>query len=174
MNPAQIHLALNHMPLFLSLVAGIILLIGLWKQNDLVITIALYGLIGAALVTLPVYLTGEGTEEVVEKIQGVNEGIIEDHESFAKITLVVILISGLVSLVAIFIRKSAGFRKGILVGLTLLSFLSFLLMAQTARLGGKIRHTEIGNAVAAANGETEKEKTGGENTGKDPEEKDDD
>jgi len=51
MNAAQIHLALNHAPLFLSVIGGGILLAGLFRKNDSYISLALYFLIAAALFT---------------------------------------------------------------------------------------------------------------------------
>jgi len=61
MNATQIHLALNHIPVLLSITGGLILLFGLIKKNTPVIRTALILLVAAALFTLPVYLTGEGT-----------------------------------------------------------------------------------------------------------------
>jgi len=73
MNATQIHLALNHIPVLLSITGGLILLFGLIKKNTPVMRTALILLVAAALFTLPVYLTGEGTEEAVEKLPGVSE-----------------------------------------------------------------------------------------------------
>ncbi|MBK8310864.1 MAG: hypothetical protein IPL04_08175 [Chitinophagaceae bacterium] len=95
MNSAQIHLALNHMPLLLSLLGGILLIIGMIKKNASFKSLSLYLLVAAALFTAPVYLTGEGTEEMVEHLNGVNESAIEKHEDMAKITMVIIAITEL-------------------------------------------------------------------------------
>ena len=174
MNPAQIHLALNHMPLFLSLVAGLVMITGLWKKSDLVITLGLYGLTAAALFTIPVYLTGEGTEELVEKIPAINKGIIEDHESFAKISMAVIAVTGVISLFTIFIRRNNSLRKGLVIALCVFSLISFLLMAQTASLGGKIRHTEIASVAADGKGEAGNTNEGPKADAKEESDKDDD
>lgn len=173
MNSAQIHLALNHVPLFLSLAAGIVLIIGFIRKNELVINLSLFGLVAGALFTAPVFLTGEGTEELVEKLPGVNENLIGEHEDFAKISMIVIAITGAIALIALLARKAVSFRPWLLRSLFLLSIASFLLMAQTASLGGKIRHSEIVNGTVAAGNESgENEKGKEEKAGK--EEKDDD
>lgn len=98
MNAAQIHLALNHAPLFLSIIGGVILILGMIKKNESFKNLSLYFLIAAALFTVPVFLTGEGTEELVENLPGVNETAIEEHEDMAKISLIIIIITGAISL----------------------------------------------------------------------------
>ena len=101
MNQAQIHLALNHAPLFLALIGGIILLVGMIRKNQSVITISLFLLVGAAIAVLPVYFTGEGTEELVEHLPGVQEGMIEEHEEAAGLTLIILIITGIGALAAL-------------------------------------------------------------------------
>ncbi|HQX97004.1 MAG TPA: hypothetical protein PLT02_08885 [Chitinophagaceae bacterium] len=151
MNSAQIHLALNHMPLLLSLLGGILLIIGMIKKNASFKSLSLYLLVAAALFTAPVYLTGEGTEEMVEHLTGVNESAIEKHEDMAKITMVIIAITGAISLIGLFLQKNIRFSKLILGIILVLSFASFGTMAQTAHLGGLIRHSELQNGSVSEN-----------------------
>ncbi|MEI2737888.1 MAG: hypothetical protein V9F01_03785 [Chitinophagaceae bacterium] len=158
MNHAQIHLALNHAPLLLSIIGGGILILGMIRKNESYKTLSLYLLVLSALLTVPVFLTGEGTEELVEHMPGVNEGTIEKHEEMAKISLIVIIITGVIALSGIFFRKNAGITKIIFVAALILSLASFGTMAQTAHLGGLIRHSEIQNGTSAnAEGNENKE-----------------
>lgn len=157
MNAAQIHLALNHAPLFLSIIGGGILILGMIKKNESFKTISLYMLVAAAIFTAPVYLTGEGTEELVENLPGVNEATIEAHENMAKISLIIIIITGAVALLGLLFRKNAGVAKLVSIGAVLLSLASFGTMAQTAHLGGLIRHTELQAGATGAEGGNEKE-----------------
>jgi uncharacterized membrane protein len=176
MNQAQIHLALNHAPLFLSILSGLLLIISFIKKNELVRSLALWGMLAAALFTLPVYFTGEGTEEIVEKF-GVNEKAIEEHEEFAGITMIIIAIAGMFALLALIFRnRLAGFSAILSKGLILLAFISFGAMAWTAHLGGLVRHNELSGARA---GIQNTENGNAENTTEKPvngekEEKDDD
>lgn len=156
MNAAQIHLALNHIPLFFSIIGGGILLLGILRKNEGFISISLYMLIAAALFTAPVFLTGEGTEELVEKAAGVNEAAIESHEEMAKIALIVIIATGVMALAGLFLRKKASLAKGVLLLTVLLSLASFGTMAQTAHLGGLIRHTELQAGSSTSAGENGK------------------
>lgn len=157
MNAAQIHLALNHAPLFLSLIGGGILLLGMIKKNESFKNLSLYFLIAAAVFTIPVFLTGEGTEELVENLPGVNENAIEEHEEMAKISLIIISIMGGLALIGLFIRNKASMARILFSGLVLLSLGSFVTMAQTAHLGGLIRHSEIQNGTTANEGKEENE-----------------
>lgn len=153
MNAAQIHLALNHAPLFLSLIGGLLLIVGMIKKNETVKTISLYMLVAAAVFTAPVYLTGEGTEELVENMAGVNEAAIEEHEEMAKLSLIIIIVLGVVALLGLLTRKKESLSKIILGGAVLLSLASFGTMAQTAHLGGLIRHSEIQTGAVSTQGE---------------------
>ena len=148
MNAAQIHLALNHAPLFLSIIGGGILILGMIRKNESFKTIALFMLIAAALFTAPVFLTGEGTEELVEKLPGVNEGAIEEHEEMAKISMIIIAVTGIVALIGLLARKNAAVAKLVFLAAAVLSLASFGTMAQTAHLGGLIRHTELQSGAA--------------------------
>src|SRR4026208_1330387 len=104
MNAAQIHLALNHAPLFLSILGGGILILGMIKRNDLLKNLSLFFLVAAAIFTAPVFLTGEGTDELVEHFPGVNKTAIERHEEMAKISLVIIIITGAIALLGIILK----------------------------------------------------------------------
>ncbi len=149
MNSAQIHLALNHVPLFLSLLGAIVLIAAIIKKNRPFKKFSLYLLVSAAIFTAPVFLTGEGTEEMVEKIAGVNETGIEQHEEMAKISLVIIIITGFIALAGLVLKKNAIANRVILIALAIFSLASFVTMAQTAHLGGLIRHSELNNSVVA-------------------------
>lgn len=163
MNAAQIHLALNHAPLFFSGLGGLLLLLGLYKKNESFKSVSLYMLVAGALFTAPVFLTGEGTEELVEHLPGVTEPAIEKHEDMAKISMIIIAVSGVVALAAIFLRKKPGILKPLLGAAFLLSLASFGTMAYTAHLGGLVRHSEIQNGAVAAAGEKENGKDAKEN-----------
>lgn len=151
MNSAQIHLALNHVPLFFSVVGGLFLVYALIKKSDALVSISCYMLIAGAIFTIPVFLTGHGTEEMVEEISGVSKGLIEEHEEMAQVSLWIISITGAVALAALFLRKSKTLSKAMILGAIILSFVSFGVMAQTAHLGGQIRHSELAQGPVLGN-----------------------
>ncbi len=143
MNAAQIHLALNHAPLFLSVIGGGILITGLIKRNESFKNLSLYILAAAAVFTIPVFLTGEGTEELIEHVPGVSETAIGKHEEMAKISLIVIIITGIIAITGLLLKKKAAIAKIIFTAALVFSLASFGTMAWTAHLGGLIRHSEL-------------------------------
>lgn len=145
MNSAQIHLALNHVPLFLSVLGALVLISSMIRKNKTFRDFALYLLIGAAIFTLPVFFSGEGTEEIAEKLAGVNEARIEQHEEMAKIAMIIISITGVIALTGLLLKRNATASRVTPIALIILSLAAFGTMAQTAHLGGLIRHSELGN-----------------------------
>ncbi|MEO0332049.1 MAG: hypothetical protein AAF223_10235, partial [Bacteroidota bacterium] len=67
MNDAQIHLALNHFPIIGTLFGTVLLGIGVFGKNKSLLNTGLIILILMTLITIPVYLSGEGAEEIVEE-----------------------------------------------------------------------------------------------------------
>lgn len=157
MNEAQIHLALNHAPLFLAIAGAIILILGMVRKNESYRSLSLYILASAALFTIPVFLTGEGTEETVEHLPGVAEAAISEHENMAQIALVIISITSVISLTGIFLRKQENLMSLLYWLVLVFSIASFGAMAATAHLGGKIRHTELGTVASSSNAGNESE-----------------
>lgn len=141
MNATQIHLALTHVPVILSFTGLAFLLGSYFIKNPFLTKVAFFTLAAAALFALPVYLTGEGTEHAIENLPGISEGIIEEHEEVAKIALIVIMATGILALAGIFF--SGRFAKGLRIAVLVLAIGSAGALAQTAHLGGQIRHSEI-------------------------------
>jgi uncharacterized membrane protein len=144
----------------LSIIGLVILIVGLLKKNETITKTSFYILLAAGIFTLPVYFTGEGSEEIVENLPGVSESVISQHEHIAQFTLISISITALFALAGIFMHalKSAG--KLVRIGVLVLSFISAGAMARTAQLGGAIRHTETragGTAFIQQNGETQQQ-----------------
>ena len=150
MDQTHIHLVITHLPIFGSILGGLVLAYGLWtKSNDT--KIAAYGLfiissIGAGIA----YLTGEVAEESVEKLTGVFEATIERHEDFAIYALVSLITLGVASIVGIFLTlRNSTATITISFVIFLISLISFGLVARTGYLGGQIRHTEIVDSTTA-------------------------
>ena len=148
MTSVQMHLALTHVPVILSL-AGLVMLVGAFfmKNNTLTKTSYIVLLI-SAITTLPVFFTGEGTEEAIENLPGVSEAVIERHEEIAKLALISIAAGGAVALAALFFSRWLRAARFLKVGVLLFAIVSGVLMVQTAHLGGQIRHTEIRSNVS--------------------------
>jgi len=106
-------------------------------------------LIVTALVAIPVFLTGEPAEETVERLPGVLESAIGQHEDFAKLGLAASIASGVAALLSFiysWLKPAASFGRLISIGTLALSLVTVGMMGWTAKLGGVIRHTEISAA----------------------------
>jgi uncharacterized membrane protein len=144
MNQTHLHLLITHLPIFGSILGAVVLAYGLWTKSNhtriAAYTVFIISSIGAGIA----YLTGEAAEEKVEDIQGVAKKMIEEHEEFALIALVSLIILGLASIVGLFLTiRKPPLAKTISWVILLISLISFGLVAWTGYMGGQIRHTEI-------------------------------
>lgn len=158
MDLTHLHLILNHLPVLGVIFGFLILFWGVLRGYEEVKIVGLVVLIFTALVAVPVYLTGEPAEEVVENLPGVSEQIIELHEDSALISLVLAIVTGVLAFAAlVFKRFSKAVARIPVIAALLLSFITGTFMARTANLGGEIRHTEIRQGTQNTNpsGETQ-------------------
>lgn len=151
MNSVQLHLALTHVPVILSFVGLIMLIVSFFIKNATLTKTSYIILLIAGIAAIPVYFSGEGTEEAVENLPGVSETIIERHEEVAKFAMIAIAVAGLVALAALFSSKWQASASVLRIVVMVLAVISGGLMTQTAHLGGQIRHSEIRNGVAVQN-----------------------
>ena len=159
MDQTHIHLLITHLPIFGSILGGLVLAYGLWTKSNQT-KIAAYILfiissIGAGIG----YLTGEAAEETVENIAGISKNLIEQHEDFAVIALVSLIVLGVASVVGLFLTsRKSQFTRAVAVVVLFISLISFGLVARTGYLGGQIRHTEINsNPVSPAQSQENEE-----------------
>jgi len=135
---------INHFPV-IGVFGGILLLVyALVRKSEEVKMVSLGVFVLIALITIPVFLTGEGAEDVVKHIPGVTEAYIGRHEELAELTLVLMEILGVLSLTGLVLLKLKGSIPVIIVILVLvMSLITATFVGITANLGGQIRHTEI-------------------------------
>lgn len=153
MSQVHLHLLITHLPVFGSILGALVLGYGLWTKSNHTKNAAYYIFIISAIGTGIAYLTGEGAEEAVEKINGVSENMIETHEDAALYTLISLIALGTMSVTALAVSrfKTSLIRATSLFTLVL-SLISFGLVARTGYLGGQIRHTEISAGTVQNNG----------------------
>ncbi len=148
MDATHVHLMLTHGPIVGTIIGVIILLIGLFQNNKAVKNIALLLFVAMALISIPVFLTGEGAEETVEHMAGVSESIIHEHEELAEKAIWFIEILGFLALLNIFaLAKTHAYTQAITIASLVMSLITFGLFVQVGNLGGQIRHSEIRSAT---------------------------
>lgn len=77
MDQAHLHLIINHLPVFGSILGGIVLAYGLWTKTNQTKVAAYILFIISSIGAGISYLTGEAAEETVENIAGVSKDLIE-------------------------------------------------------------------------------------------------
>lgn len=144
MNPAQIHLALNHFPIAGGFIALLLLVWGLWSKKDDIKCVATIFVVFSALTALPVFFSGEGAEEIVEHKPLVTEEVIKPHEEAAEAATVLWQISAVLAIAWLVLqKKKAGPEKAVYFSVILFVAITSLMMAKSAHLGGMIRHDEL-------------------------------
>lgn len=144
MNWAHVHIFLNHIPVWGTLFGALLLAFGLVRKSEEIKRVSLGVFVIMAVLTTPVYFTGEPAEEIVEHLEGVSEPIIEEHEKLALVSFIAVLILGVIALIALWrYRRADAVPKGWVTAVLVLSVVVWGLMIWTANLGGKIRHSEI-------------------------------
>ena len=157
MNWPHIQLMLNHVPV-LGTVFGLALLVwGSWRGNVTLQRAALVTFALAALVAIPVYFTGEPAEDAVERLAGVTDSAIEAHEEAALVSLIAVGILGVLGLAGLVFSRSR-FNATIVRSALGIAVLTAGLMAWTANLGGRIRHSELGGSGRGTQAEEHEER----------------
>ena len=158
MDLTHIHLLINHLPVFGSILGAFVLAQGIWKKSSPTIFAAYSVFICCSLGAGIDYLTGESAEETVENIKGINEIMLEEHEEIAIVALIAFIVLGVVSLLGMFVElKKYPVSRKIAITVMLISLVSFGIVAWTGYLGGQIRHTEINASVPLQNQTEENE-----------------
>jgi len=146
MNNEHLHMMINHFPIIGTIFGLGILLTGMFLKNKSVKNTAFVVFIFSALFVALSMATGEGAEEVSQKLPSVTKELIHQHEEMAEKLALVLYITGLFSLISIY----STFKRNPLAKLT--SFITLILSAvgiffalQTGITGGSVRHTEIRN-----------------------------
>jgi amino acid transporter len=108
------------------------------------IRIYLWFYVLTALVTIPVFLTGDPAGDLVKKLPGISDSSIDAHETFGYVSLVLILLLGIAALAAIrFFRNREFLPKWFKYTFIIVAFISVLAVSWTGKTGGEIRHSEI-------------------------------
>ncbi len=151
MNPAHVHLLLNHLPVIGTGFAMIVFVVGIARRSDEVLKISLALFVAIALIAIPTYVTGEPAGNSIEKLPGVSKAAIERHDDAAEVALAAAEVLGAICLIALFLMsRSPRIQSAVKVIVMAGALVVVGLMAYTANLGGQIRHTEIGGAAVTS------------------------
>lgn len=141
---------LTHGPVAGVIFGVILLAAAIWRNNEQLKQVSLMVFVAVGLLTVAVYLSGEGAEEIVERLPDVTESVIEPHEEAAVWSLVGALILGVFSLGGLVFFRGRSLPKWLTRGLLIASLIVSGIIAWTANLGGQINHPEIRSGDQAA------------------------
>jgi uncharacterized membrane protein len=142
MNAAYAHLVLNHVPVLGVVFALPLLGAGILRRNETLLRAGWVALVVVALVAVPVYLAGEGAEEIVEHEPGVSHDTIEAHEEIALVALIAAEALGVLALAALVLSRRRAAPAWLRIGSLVLALVVAGLMGVTAERGGRINHPE--------------------------------
>lgn len=143
MNWAHVHLMLNHLPVLGTAFGFALLAWAVLRRNEALQRAALGTLVLTALAAIPAFLTGAPSEDVVEHLAGTAKQAIEAHEEAAVVALVAIEALGAMALAALVLFRKRGIPRPLAGAALVFALATAGWMAQTANLGGRIRHAEL-------------------------------
>jgi uncharacterized membrane protein len=140
----HVHILVNHFPIILAVMGTLAVLLavvrgqrGIWLYGTISLTLA-------ALTVIPAYFTGAPAEHALNRPWYVPRGVIHSHEDAAKISALLVLLAGLVSLLAW--RRLVRYPRemkmpGVLrTGLVVTSLAASIAIGYASWLGGRIVH----------------------------------
>jgi hypothetical protein len=149
-NAAYVHVALNHVPVLGTVFGLLLLAAAVARRNQTLLRSGWVTLAIVALVAVPVYLTGEGAEEIVEGDPAVSHDAIEAHEELALVALVGLEALGLLALAALVLSRRGPAPAWLGPTSLVLALAVAGLMLLTAERGGRINHPEIHGGTVSA------------------------
>ncbi|MBN8642725.1 MAG: hypothetical protein J0L86_13005 [Flavobacteriales bacterium] len=158
MNDAHLHMVVNHFPIIGTILGLGILIGGLVFKNNSIKNTAYCLFIVAALFSFASMNTGEGAEEIAEKLPNVTDQIIHEHEEAAEKLALVLYLLGAISIVGLYLNAKKNAKANLVSFLALtVAAVGVFLAQQTGTTGGEIRHTEIRANGTATTGATQSE-----------------
>ena len=83
MNPAHIHILLNHITVVAVVLATLLLIYSLVRKKSQLLDISMILVILVALWTVPAYVTGYPAKEIISANPSLSWKIVEDHQNMS-------------------------------------------------------------------------------------------
>ena len=112
---------------------------------------AMAGFVLIALLTIPVYMTGDPAKAAVHGLPGVTRPLVQEHEDAALFGIISASLTGVIALVALIMEKRhPRMVRALTITLLIVALWSASVLVRVSYLGGLVRHTEIRPAGAAS------------------------
>jgi uncharacterized membrane protein len=143
MNGAHLHLMFNHVPVIGLFCCLALLLAGQWRKNPDLVKAGLVALVIVALISIPVYLSGEPAEEIIEELPGISDDLIHAHEDGAIWAFIGLEVLGALALLGLVgFRPPKQLPQWLVPAVLVLGLLTMLWVGWVSALGGRIVHPE--------------------------------
>lgn len=144
MNMPHLHLLLNHVPTIGTVIAVGLLILSFIRRNEGLRRVSFELFCIIALVTLPAYISGVGTQAIMEQRGEVSDLLMIRHHDAAMIGSLLMILTGGAAWLALWqTRRLTRPSLGSTGATVLLAVVTLLFMGRAATLGGEIRHPEI-------------------------------
>lgn len=141
MEASQIHILLNHYPVIGWFFGILLILLGYALKNELVKRNALLLLVIMSVVTIPVFITGEMTGGAVAAWStGDRAKAITMHKHTARAGFGVVVLSGLLAAIVLFLRSRSGvINRWATLAVLIMSLVSAGVIGYATHLGRQIK-----------------------------------
>jgi hypothetical protein len=144
LNPAHIHLLVNHIPVFGTIFAALLIAWGLVRQSEEVLRVGLIAMVIVAILTWGVNLTGDPAIHYIRGIPGIERPRVHEHEEAGDWATWIGSLAGVLALLTLLLmRRRRGTARTLSIVTMLAALVAFAAAARAATLGGEIRHPEI-------------------------------
>jgi uncharacterized membrane protein len=144
LNPAHLHLVVNHVSFIGTIIGLLVLLLGYFLKADVVKKTALGIFMGCAVFAIVAKQTGEGAAHMIKSLPGIEKSRVRAHDELAGKYMVLMIALGICSALVFAAEKRKPSLTKWLYGLIwLLVAGSIVLSAFVGDTGGEIRHPEI-------------------------------
>jgi len=141
MNDAHLHMLVNHFPIIGTIFGLGILIAGLIFKNDSIKNTAYILFVIAAIFGFASMNTGEGAEELAEKLPSVTHKIIHEHEEIAEKLALVLYVLGAVLLLGLYLNIKKHAKANLITYFAIMLGAASVFLAQkTETTGGELRH----------------------------------
>jgi len=144
MTPAHLHLMLNHFTVVGSVVGFALLAWAMLRRSREAVMLSLTCNVVIALISIPVYFTGEPASDQVAHLDGVAPDAIEEHEEAANFAFAAVECVGALALAGLLLFRTEPVPRWFLTITLVGALLSVGTVIYTADRGRRIRHTELG------------------------------
>jgi hypothetical protein len=143
MSATHLHLMFNHLPVFGSAIAIVLLAWALWARSRDLTRAGLILTLVCGVGGFVARQTGHEAEEQIEDLPWAQRELIHEHEEAADLAFILLGVAGLAAAVALVrMRGDKPARVETMIVLALVT-VGFAVTADAALDGGQIRHEEI-------------------------------